>query len=131
MFQCKNVDTLSKEVDLPTSQLLGLFNTLVRKMTSALRSIHEKSIEQSLTAVKNVSHATKSATNGSLKSLNAELEEAAEELKKKQKEDLKQLQHLDLTSYQVGAKVTSYRLDTQGKVSKSGLDQKFLDDVTM
>ena len=106
MFQCKNVDTLSKEVDLPTSQLLGLFNTLLRKMTSALRGIHEKSIEQSLTVnTKNVSNATptsKSATNGSLKSLNAELEEAAEELKKKQKEDLKQLKHLDLTSYQVG-----------------------------
>jgi hypothetical protein len=48
VLQCKNVDTLSKELDLPTSQLLGLFNTLLRKMTAALRSIYEKSIEASL-----------------------------------------------------------------------------------
>ena len=33
--------------------------------------------------------------------LDEELEEAAKELKKKQKEDLNQLKHLDLTSYQV------------------------------
>ena len=98
-FQCKNVDNLSKELDLPTSQLLGLFNTLLRKMTSALRNLQEKSIEKSL----NVGgQKNKFASNGvAMKPLNEELQEAAEELMKKQKEDLKQLKHLDLSSYQV------------------------------
>ena len=41
------------------------------------------------------------AANGAMKPLDEELQEAAEELKKKQKEDLKQLKHLDLSAYQV------------------------------
>jgi hypothetical protein len=40
-----------------------------------------------------------------MKPLDEELQEAAEELKKKQKEDLKQLKHLDLSSFQVPAKI--------------------------
>jgi hypothetical protein len=69
-------------------------------MTSALRVVHEKSIEQSLSVAKKVPKLA-SAKNGSMKSLDEELEEAAEDLKKKQKEDLKQLMHMDLASYQV------------------------------
>ena len=98
-LQCKNVDMLSKELDLPTSQLLGLFNTLIRKTSAALRGVHEKSIEKTLSVVKSTPLST--SANGTLMPLDEELEEAAKELKKKQKEDLNQLKHLDLTSYQV------------------------------
>ena len=97
--QCKNVDNLSKELDLPTSQLLGLFNTLLRKTHTSLRGMQEKSIAVAMNvgSVKN----RLSTTNGALQPLDDELQEAAEELKKKQQEDLKQLKHLDLTSYRV------------------------------
>ena len=90
---------LSKELDLPTSQLLGLFNTLIRKTSAALRGVHEKSIEKTLSVVKSTPLST--SANGTLMPLDEELEEAAKELKKKQKEDLNHLKHLDLTSYQV------------------------------
>jgi len=101
IFQCKNVDTLSKELDLPTSQLLGLFNTLIRKTSAALRGVHEKSIEKTLNVLKVSPLSTTNGTQVALKPLDEELEEAATELKRKQKEDLKQLKHLDLSSYKV------------------------------
>ena len=78
---------LSKELDLPTSQLLGLFNTLIRKTSAALRGVHEKSIEKTLSVVKSTPLST--SANGTLMPLDEELEEAAKELKKKQKEERK------------------------------------------
>ena len=86
---------------MPASQLLGLFNTLLRKTHSALRTISEKSIAKSLNMGNVAAKNRLSSINGALRPLDDELEEAADELKKKQKEDLKQLKHLDLTAYQV------------------------------
>jgi hypothetical protein len=74
-------------------------------MTSSLRNLQEKSIEKSLNVGAQKSKFASPATNGAMKPLNEELQEAAEELKKKQKEDLKQLKHLDLSSYQVSSLV--------------------------
>ena len=36
-LQCKSVDTLASELDVPASQLLGLMNTMLRKYTAKLR----------------------------------------------------------------------------------------------
>jgi hypothetical protein len=56
--------------------------------------------------------------NGAMKPLDEELQEAAEELKKKQKEDLKQLKHLDLSSFQVPAKIVYIVMTRTGRVAK-------------
>ena len=43
-LQCKTVEELAKELDFPVSQMLGLFNNLLRKLTKALRSIETQDI---------------------------------------------------------------------------------------
>lgn len=47
-LQHKTVDQISKELDLPASQVLGLFIRTIARLTKHLRKIEEKSIEESL-----------------------------------------------------------------------------------
>merc|ERR1712083_972612 len=47
-LQHKTVDDLVQELELPSSQLLALFNRSVRKLSGVLRSILETGIEKSL-----------------------------------------------------------------------------------
>lgn len=44
-LQHKTVDKLAEELNLPSSQLLGLFNRIIRKSTQYLNSIAERFIE--------------------------------------------------------------------------------------
>lgn len=45
-LQHKNVENVSKELNLPVAQVLALFNKAIRKITSHIRSFHEKQIEE-------------------------------------------------------------------------------------
>lgn len=45
-LQHKTVDDLCKQVDLPSMQLLGLFNKIIRKMVQALNAVLEKDVEK-------------------------------------------------------------------------------------
>ncbi|CAK9290520.1 unnamed protein product [Gordionus sp. m RMFG-2023] len=47
-LQHKTVDNLEKELNLPSSQILGLFNRLIRRISSYLNSIVERSIDKQL-----------------------------------------------------------------------------------
>ena len=47
-LQHKTVDELEKELDLPASQILGLFNRLVRKAVSELTGILEQEVEKTM-----------------------------------------------------------------------------------
>lgn len=47
-LQHRTVDELSRELDLPTSQLLGLFNRTVRKCATFLGALLEKSLDAAL-----------------------------------------------------------------------------------
>lgn len=71
-MQHKTVDTLATELDLPSSQLLGLFNRLMRRSVQYLNSILEDDVEQTLAAPKDV------VMTPVAKSMNQELEEAAQ-----------------------------------------------------
>lgn len=47
-LQHKSVDTVSNEIDLPTSQVLGLFNRTIRKLKTLLNKIVADAVEEEL-----------------------------------------------------------------------------------
>lgn len=71
-MQHKTVDTLATELDLPSSQLLGLFNRLMRRSVQYLNSILEEEVEKTLTTPTGV------IMTPVAQSMNQELEEAAQ-----------------------------------------------------
>lgn len=70
-LQHKTVDTLSSELGLPSSQLLGLFNRLIRRAVQYLNSILEEEVEKLLVPRKDVE------LTPVAQSMQQELEEAA------------------------------------------------------
>ncbi|XP_018326936.1 RNA cytidine acetyltransferase isoform X2 [Agrilus planipennis] len=92
-LQHKAVDTLSIELDLPSSQLLGLFNRIIRRGVQYLNSILEEEVEKALVEPKNVQMTPVA------QSMQRELEEAAKELQKKQKKELEKLKKENLEQY--------------------------------
>ena len=49
-LQHKTVEDLEKDVDLPSSQLLGLFNKMIRKIVTCLNQVLETEVEQGMIA---------------------------------------------------------------------------------
>lgn len=49
-MQHNTIDDISKELGLPSSQVHGLLNRTVRKLTNSLSSIIEKTVEKSIKA---------------------------------------------------------------------------------
>ncbi|KAJ6667103.1 hypothetical protein lerEdw1_017081 [Lerista edwardsae] len=92
-LQHKSVDQLEKEIKLPSGQLMGLFNRTIRKVVQLFNTIQEKAVEEQMAATKEV------VMEPTLKSLNEELEEAAQEFQEKHKEDIGKLKDLDLSQY--------------------------------
>jgi N-acetyltransferase 10 len=72
------VDNLASELELPASQLLGLFNRTIRRCVQYLTGILERSIEQGLVRSK-----TDVTFNPVAKSMHDELEEAAKVISSK------------------------------------------------
>lgn len=70
-LQHKTVETLGTELDLPVSQLLALFNRLIRKCCQYLNSVLEEAVESTLAPQKDVT------LTPVTKSMQQELEEAA------------------------------------------------------
>uniref|UniRef100_A0A3P9IYE1 RNA cytidine acetyltransferase n=1 Tax=Oryzias latipes TaxID=8090 RepID=A0A3P9IYE1_ORYLA len=94
-LQHKTVEQLEKEIELPTSQLMGLFNRIIRKFVHVFTSIQEKAIEQQMVATKTVS------MEPTVRSLSEDLNEAAKEFEEKQKEALEKVKDLDLEEYRI------------------------------
>lgn len=92
-LQHKSVDQLEKEIELPSGQLMGLFNRVIRKVVQLFNTIQEKAVEEQMAATKEV------VMEPTLKSLNEELEEAAQEFQEKHKQDIGKLKDLDLSEY--------------------------------
>ena len=82
-LQHKTVDDLVDELELPSSQLLALFNRSVRKLSGVLRSILETGIEKSLNRAE---EETLGKKKDSLPSLGEELSDAAKVVDENQKE---------------------------------------------
>lgn len=72
-LQHKTIDTLSTELDLPSSQLLGLFNRSMRRTVQFLVGVMEKSVEEMLKPTSN----TLDQLNPMKQGMQQELEEAA------------------------------------------------------
>ncbi|XP_070686120.1 RNA cytidine acetyltransferase [Pempheris klunzingeri] len=94
-LQHKSVDQLEKEIDLPSSQLMGLFNRLIRKIVQVFTSIQEKAIEAEMTATKDVS------MEPTVKSLNDDLNDAAKEFEERHKQDVEKVKEMELEQYKI------------------------------
>ncbi|XP_071369958.1 RNA cytidine acetyltransferase [Centroberyx affinis] len=94
-LQHKSVDQLEKEIELPSSQLMGLFNRLIRKFVQIFSSIQEKAIEAEMVASKDV------AMEPTVRSLNDDLNEAAKEFEEKHKQDIEKVKEMDLDEYKI------------------------------
>ncbi|NXV11955.1 NAT10 acetyltransferase, partial [Cepphus grylle] len=92
-LQHKSLDQLEKEVELPSSQLMGLFNRIVRKVVQLFNTVQEKAVEEQMVATKDI------VMEPTLKSLNDDLEEAAKEFQEKHKQEVGKLKEMDLTQY--------------------------------
>ncbi|KAK6319772.1 hypothetical protein J4Q44_G00088790 [Coregonus suidteri] len=92
-LQHKSVDQLEKEIDLPSSQLMGLFNRLIRKVVQFFNRIQEKAIEAEMVVSKDVS------MEPTVKTLNDDLDEAAKEFQEKHKQDMEKVKEMDLQQY--------------------------------
>ncbi|NXK23460.1 NAT10 acetyltransferase, partial [Arenaria interpres] len=92
-LQHKSLDQLEKEVELPSSQLMGLFNRIVRKVVQLFNTVQEKAVEEQMVATKDI------VMEPTLKSLNDDLEEAAKEFQEKHKREVGKLKEMDLTQY--------------------------------
>ncbi|XP_077372263.1 RNA cytidine acetyltransferase isoform X2 [Festucalex cinctus] len=94
-LQHKSVEQLEKEVGLPSSQLMGLFNRLVRKFVQLFSSIQEKAIEAEMATTKDVT------MEPTARSLQDDLDEAAKEFEEKHKQDKEKVKELDLEEYKI------------------------------
>ncbi|XP_059960363.1 RNA cytidine acetyltransferase [Mesoplodon densirostris] len=92
-LQHKSVDQLEKEIELPSGQLMGLFNRIIRKVVKLFNEVQEKAIEEQMVAVKAV------VMEPTMKTLSDDLDEAAKEFEEKHKKEVGKLKNLDLAQY--------------------------------
>jgi len=97
-LQFRTIDELQPHLaPLETGQILGLFNKIIRKFVQNIELLKTTEIEAGLSAVT----PTDIALNPLTISLKEDLEQAAVEIKEKQKSDLKRLQMEDLSEFQI------------------------------
>ncbi|XP_066922128.1 RNA cytidine acetyltransferase-like [Clytia hemisphaerica] len=95
-LQRKSVEKMEKELELPSTQILGLFNKIMRKANQFLNGIVEADIEKALLP-KNTG-VQMEPTAQSLKQELAEVEKEYQGQKKKEKEKMK---NFDLSQYEI------------------------------
>ncbi|KAG7204791.1 hypothetical protein KM043_005198 [Ampulex compressa] len=122
-LQHKTVDKLAEELSLPASQLLGLFNRIIRKSVQHLNKITEEFVESTMMNRESINE------NVQLNPLNAqnlqdELETAAKELKIKQKMELEKLKKENLDQYVIKGSESEWSNALSGKKSKNLISVK-------
>ncbi|XP_071453035.1 RNA cytidine acetyltransferase isoform X2 [Hetaerina americana] len=100
-LQCKTADDLSGELQLPSSQLLGLFNRTIRRLGSYFRTIVEQSVEKTISIPKAMDSIPAVDMAGAT-GLQNELLEASQKIKIQQKSELLKLKREELSNYAVG-----------------------------
>ncbi|KOC66166.1 N-acetyltransferase 10 [Habropoda laboriosa] len=116
-LQHKTVDKLAEELDLPASQLLALFNRIIRKFVQCLNRTAENFIETTMMKTE-ISNETVRLNPINGKSLHDELEAAAKELKAKQKAELEKLKKENLEQYAIKGTDTDWNDALSGKKTK-------------
>ncbi|OWF43305.1 N-acetyltransferase 10 [Mizuhopecten yessoensis] len=95
-LQHKTVDELEKDLDLPSSQLLGLFSRVIRKIVQQFSEIVETDIAKDMVERKEITMEPVRQT------MEEDLEEGAEDEKKKQqKKDLAVMKDVDLSEFEI------------------------------
>ncbi|KAL4224487.1 N-acetyltransferase 10 [Mactra antiquata] len=107
-LQHKTVDDLCKQLDLPSIQLLGLFNKIIRKMVQAFNTILEKNVEKDMIERQDINMKPVEM------SLEDDLTQAAEEVTKKDN-SASILQQADLSQYAIKGSEVDW-----GKALQSG-----------
>ncbi|XP_044735745.1 RNA cytidine acetyltransferase isoform X2 [Chrysoperla carnea] len=101
-LQHKTVEDLSTELGIPSTQLLGTFNKIVRRCVQFLNNIMEQTIERTLINPHNTRHdETLDKMMPVRQSMAEELEEAAKELQIKQKKQLDKLKKENLSQFKI------------------------------
>nr|CAH7719156.1 unnamed protein product [Callosobruchus chinensis] len=121
-LQHKTVDDLAGELELPANQLLGLFNRLIRRCVQYLNGALEQEVEKHLGAKKEVE------LTPVAKSMHDELEEAAKELKKKQKKELEKLKNENLDQFAIKGSESEWGKVLSGKGKKQLISIKSHDE---
>lgn len=96
-LQHRTVDDVAADLELAASQILGLFNRTVRRAVSVLSNVTANAVEASMGGPKQTSDDSPALQGG--KGLTDELEQAAKELKVKQKAELERLKKENLSQY--------------------------------
>ncbi|RZB39566.1 N-acetyltransferase 10, partial [Asbolus verrucosus] len=117
-LQHKTADALATELDLPSSQLLGLFNRMIRRCVQYLNSILEEDVEKSLAPKKDIT------LTPVAESVQQELEKAAQELQKKQKKELEKLKNENLTQFAIKGSEEEWGKVLTGKGKKNIISVK-------
>lgn len=94
-LQHKHIDDLEKEIDLPSSQLMGLYNRIIRKIVQFFNTLQEKAVEAEMVATKDISMEPTAQT------LNEDLNEAAKEFQEKHQKDMEKIKEMDLSEYMI------------------------------
>lgn len=87
------MEQLEKEIELPSGQLMGLFNRIIRKVVKLFNDVQEKAIEEQMVAVKDV------VMEPTMKTLSDDLDEAAKEFQEKHQKEVGKLKDMDLSQY--------------------------------
>ncbi|CAG0920051.1 unnamed protein product [Notodromas monacha] len=101
-LEFKSVEEVAGELEIEVSQLLGLFNRIIRKAVTYFNSILENSIIESselLAEGKAASRVPQMVSTN--QSLDDELEEAAKEIVAKQKKGKAKMKSMDLSEFQI------------------------------
>ena len=96
-LQHKDIDDISSELGMPSSQVLGLFSRSIKKFSNYLKNIEEKAIEKTLPEIKAIDD---NMLRPISQTLDEELSEAAAQVKKAEQKQFKQLSK-DLTQYAI------------------------------
>ncbi|KAL6425941.1 hypothetical protein ACFW04_008920 [Cataglyphis niger] len=122
-LQHKIVDKLAEELNLPSSQLLGLFNRIIRKSIQYFNSVAENYVESTMLTNESVNEEVKVNPLGG-QSLHEELESAAKELKIKQRAELEKLKKENLEQYAIKGSESDWTSALTGKHSKNLISVK-------
>ncbi|XP_064618603.1 RNA cytidine acetyltransferase-like [Lineus longissimus] len=101
-LQHKSVNDLEKELDLPATQLLGLFNRSMKKLVQHLNGITASAIEKTMVERKEIT------MTPVVQTVDEDLEEASKEVMEKQKKDLEVLKGIDLSQYAIKGSETEW-----------------------
>ncbi|XP_074650514.1 RNA cytidine acetyltransferase-like [Tubulanus polymorphus] len=114
-LQHKSVDTLVTELDLPSSQILALFNRSIRKIVQCFDELTEAEVEKEMVKRKEIDMKPVE------QSMSSELEEAGREVMKTQEKQIEILKGADLSQFKIKGSENEWGKALAGDKPKKGL----------